>query len=73
MRLDGYFKGGLSCAGQVSIGVTGEVEAEIGAAAVYVEGQAATAVVLPAGLATHYHPLRPTICRTQLLLHVLVA
>ena len=39
IRIDGYFKGGLSCAGRVAIGVAGEVEADIDVAEVYVEGQ----------------------------------
>ena len=39
IRIDGYFKGGLSCSGRLAIGAAGEVEAEIDAVEVYVEGQ----------------------------------
>ena len=39
IRIDGHFKGGLSCSGRLAIGSSGEVEAEIGAGEVYVEGR----------------------------------
>lgn len=38
IRIDGHFKGELSCPGRLTIGSSGEVEAEVGAVEVYVEG-----------------------------------